>query len=313
MSQAVCDDLQHADRISLVIHERPDGDAIGSAAALYYHFRETKEIEIVSTSPIPAIFERITGPLPVVQEPTTDFIVLLDCAQVHRTGIEETLVARKKAGASIIAFDHHKKFEMRRLTEQCVHDPLASSTAEILFDCFRFFRSPISRQVAQCLLLGIFTDTGGFQHANTTSHTLQVASKLIRFGADLSELQTLLDNHRTLGKTKIWGKALSELQLDETGLATAIITKSDLAESGAKEDDVAGLANILALLDQARASAVFVEVKNGWRATLRTRHSDVDLRRLAKYFEAKGMQKASGFLATNSIISGKIKATESRS
>lgn len=310
MTQAVCDDLQHADSISLVIHERPDGDAIGSAAALYYHFRDTKNVEVVSMSPIPAVFEKIAGRIPTVQTPTADFIVLLDCAQLHRTGIEDVLRDKKKLGATIIAFDHHKKFDLRRLADKSVHDAEASSTAEVLFDCFHFFRAPISTQVANCLLLGIFTDTGGFQHANTTSRTLQTASKLIRLGADLHQLQSLFDNHRTLGKTKLWGRALSEMRLDDHGLATAVITAKDLRDANASEQDVAGLANTLALLDQARASAVLVESKNGWRATLRTRHSDIDLRRLAKYFEGKGMQKATGFFATNSVISGKIKATE---
>jgi phosphoesterase RecJ-like protein len=310
MTEAVCDDLQHAKAISLVIHERPDGDAVGSAAALYYHFNQTKRVEIVSTTPIPSVFEKITGQLPIVSSPTTDFIVLLDCAQLHRTGIEHILRDAKQREATLIAFDHHKKFDLRRMTDRAVHDPEASSTAEVLYDCFRFFRSPISAQVAQCLLLGIYTDTGGFQHANTTSRTLQAASKLIRLGADLQLLQSTFDNHRTLGKTKIWGRALSEIRLDNTGLATAVITAEALREANASEQDVAGLANTLALLDQARASAVLVEVKNGWRATLRTRHSDIDLRRLAKYFEGKGMQKATGFFATNGVISGKIKATE---
>jgi len=306
MTKPVCNSLQNAAAISLVIHERPDGDAIGSAAALYHYFNRTKKVEIVSVSPLPALFQKITGELPTVKAPSTKLIVLLDCAQLHRTGLEKELLAARKSGTQLVSFDHHKKYNLKRYVDDFVHDPEASSTAEVLFECFKHFRHAISPLVAQSLLLGIFTDTGCFRHANTTSQTLRAASRLIRLGADLGRLQTTFDNHRTIGKTKLWGRALSDVRLDQSGLAIVVVTAKLLADSAADENDVAGLANTLALLEEARAGAVLVETPKGWRATLRTRHSDVDLRRLAKFFEGRGMQKATGFLATNKVISGKI-------
>lgn len=308
MSASLCQSLQDAPALSLVIHLRPDGDAIGSAGALFHHFSPTKKIEIVSTTVLPEVFERVTGKLPIVATPTTNFIVLLDCAELRRTGIEKELIEAKKRGARIVAFDHHGKYNLRQYTDDAVHDPTASSTAEVLFDCFKHFRSSITPHVAQCLLLGIFTDTGGFRHGNTTSQTLRAASRLIRLGADLQQLQAALDTHRTIAQTKLWGQALSHVRLDRSGLAIAVITTRALREANATESDVAGLANSLALLEEARAGAVLVETAKGWRATLRTRHSDVDLRRLARFFEGKGMQKATGFFATNRVISGKIKS-----
>lgn len=309
MSVSFCQNIQNPPALSLVIHQRPDGDAIGSAAALYHHFSDSKKIEIVSTNSVPAVFEQIVGPLKTVSKPTTQTIVLLDCAELRRTGLEKELLLARRNGAKIFALDHHKKYNLGRYTDDAVHDPLASSTAEVLFDCFKHFRSSISPRVAQCLLLGIFTDTGGFRHANTTSRTLQVASRLIRLGADLRQLQATFDTHRTIAKTKLWGRALSEVHINPAGMAIAVVTAQALSDASANESDVAGLANTLALLDEARAAAVLVEAPKGWRATLRTRHSDIDLRRLAKFFEGKGLQKATGFFATNRVISGKIKAT----
>ncbi len=310
MTESVCTDLLNAPAISLVIHQRPDGDAVGAAAALYHYFHKTKKVEVVLNGTLPNVFTKVTGPLPLVDKPTTPLIVLLDCAQLHRTGLEKELLAAKNGGARLIAFDHHKRQSLRSHVEKFVYDPEASSTTEVLFDCFRFFRTPISPLVAQCLLLGIFTDTGCFRHSNTTSRTLQAASRLIRLGAELGQLQSIFDNHRTINKTKLWGTALSEVRLDPAGLAIAVITTEALKKSAADEADVAGLANTLALLDEARASVVLIESAKGWRATLRTRHNDVDLRRLAKYFEGRGLQKATGFFATNRVVSGKIMATE---
>lgn len=305
---SICEELRQAPAISLVIHERPDGDAIGSAAAIFHYFPK-KDIEIVSVSPLPTVFTDITGPLAATQRPTKQLIVLLDCAQIERTGLRQEILAARKNGARVLAFDHHQRSSLNKYVDNLVHDSSASSTAEVLFGCVDLLRDSISPHVAQCLLMGIFTDTACFRHPTTTSQTLRVASRLIRCGGNLERLQRAFGEHRTIGKTKLWGKALSTVQLDPTGLAVAIITQTDLRQNSADERDVAGLANTLALLDQARAAAVLVEAPKGYRVALRTRHSDVDLRRLAQYFEGKGMQKAVGFFATNPIFSGKIKAT----
>ncbi len=308
-ARTACEIIQKAKQLSLVVHERPDGDAIGSAAALFHHWNKKKDVEIVSVSTIPSIFFPAVGECVVSNRPTKSCIVILDCAQIHRTGMEKTLSSAKDRGATVVAFDHHKRSTIGRFADAAVHDPEASSTTEIIFDCLESFRQPISPQVAQSLLLGIVTDTHFFQHPNTTSRTLRAASRLIRFGADLGALQAAFDEHRTISKTKLWGDALSGLRLEENGLAVTKITATTLRKHGASEKDVAGLANAIALLDEARAAAVLVETRDGWRATLRTRHGDVDLRRLARFFEGRGIQKATGFFATNEAVSGKISAT----
>jgi phosphoesterase RecJ-like protein len=167
-------------------------------------------------------------------------------------------------------------------------------------------RLPISAEVADCLLLGIYTDTGAFRHANTTSQTLRVASRLIGLGADLEKLHQIFDVPRPVAKAKLWGKIFSEVTVNRLGVAVVKISSRSLTEAGATPEDLAGIANNLALLHEARAALVLVEMDKGWRATLRTRHPGINLRRLAEYFGGRGTQKASGFLATNDLFSGKI-------
>ncbi len=299
--------LKRAEAITLVIHQRPDGDALGSAAALFHYFANTKKIEIVCATEAPTIFERVTGKLAIKTKlGSPDVIILLDCAQWHRTGFESELSAAKKAGATLISFDHHERHNLSEHVTYSIHDASASSTTEILFGFLQELREPLSAKAAQCLLLGVFTDTACFRHPNTTSQTLKVASRLISSGANLDQLHSLFGGHRTLGKTKLWGHAFSTVRITKSGLAIVTILTSLLQETGATLADVAGLANNLALLHEARGAAVMVQTPTGWKATLRTRHADVDLRRLAKYFEGRGMQKATGFFATNDLVSGKI-------
>jgi bifunctional oligoribonuclease and PAP phosphatase NrnA len=305
---SVCELLKTAQHLTLVVHVRPDGDAIGSAAALYKALHKTKPVEIFCATEVPAIFQRICGPLPLKQvvSDQSDLIVLLDCAEWHRTGCGDRLKHLRKNGAKIISFDHHATSGLGRHVDGMVNDALASSTAEVIYDCFRQLRLPIDAEAAECLLLGIYTDTGAFRHRNTSSRTLRIAGRLISIGADLDRLQRLFEAPRSLVKTRLWGTMFSQVRVNRFGMAVARIDAPTLKQLGATAEDVAGLANNLALLNEARAVLVLLETDKGWRATLRTRHHGVDLRRLAGYFGGRGTQKASGFLATNDLFSSKI-------
>lgn len=305
---AACKLLKDATAPTLVIHERPDGDAIGSAAAIYKVFSSQKPIKIVCATAAAPIFEKVTGKLPILRKlPTdTDLIVLLDCAEWHRTGLGNELRALRRAGTRIISFDHHANWRLARQVDAAVYDPRASSTAEILYHCLQELRLPIDSSVASCLLMGIYTDTNAFRHSNTTSLTLRIASRLVSCGADLEKLRHIFDAPRSLVRTKLWGTVFSGVFINRFGVAVARIDAEALKSAGATVEDLAGIANHIALLSEARAALVMVETDQGWRVTLRTQHPGVDLRRLARYFGGRGTQKASGFLATNELISGKI-------
>jgi len=303
----VCPILKRARHLSLVIHQRPDGDAIGSAIALVHAFSANQtRVEVVCATEIAEIFTRVLGPITTkrIIAPDTDVIVLLDCAQLHRTGVDDQLKTARQQGKTVIAFDHHVQGSISRFVDATVHIAEASSTAEILYDCLTDLRVPITSQIADGLLLGIYTDTGGFRHANTSSKTLKTVSRLISHGANLERLRQLFSQQRTLAKTRLWGAVYSQVSINKFGLAVARIDAATLINSGASPEDAAGLANHLALLREARAALVLIETDKGWKATLRTRHPHIDLRRLARYFGGRGTQKATGFLATRELITG---------
>lgn len=308
-SSQACRYLKEAQSLTLIIHERPDGDAIGSALALWHAFHISKSVEIVCSTDVARIFSQVVGDFQVKNtiSTTTELIVLIDCANARRSGFEKELATASQNGKRIIAFDHHSHCSFQKIAAVTVHDPLSSSTAEIVFDCLADLRISITPEIAQCLLLGVYTDTGGFQHTNTTSKTLRAVSRLIRLGANLEQLRSVFGEHRTLAKMKLWGTVFSNVRLNPLGIVSIRINKETLRLCGADLSDVAGIANNLALLKEARAAVVLVETERGWKASVRTRHPHIDLRRLTYYFGGKGTQKATGFLATKELLSGKIK------
>ena len=84
--------INNSKQISLIIHEKPDGDAIGSSAAFYYAFGKSKKIFLHSTSEIPLIFQEIVPDCKYQNILTkSDLYIILDCNNVKRTGFKVEL------------------------------------------------------------------------------------------------------------------------------------------------------------------------------------------------------------------------------
>lgn len=300
--------LRTAKDVTIVIHQRPDGDAIGSAVALQLALQQLgKTTRVACIQAVPAVFGGIVGPIATTSSfpTTTDLAIILDCAEIHRTGFGRQL-ERLRQNHPVAAIDHHSAGDLQKIASHYHVDQKASATAEIIFDYLTELRCPISPPMATALLMGIYTDTGGFQHANTTSRTFQLAARLIRCGANLNLISQAFLRTFNPGKKRLWGKILSQIRLNRWGVVTAIINSDDLLNAEATADDILGLANTLALTHEARAALVMVEVAGSWRGILRTRHTTVDVSRLAEIFGGKGQKKAAGFTATKDIFSGKI-------
>lgn len=300
--------LNGATDITLLIHQHPDGDAIGSSVALYEALTTVgKRPRIVCAQQIAPVFSRIVG-RPIVEQKLpdkTDLILLLDCGEAHRTGFGRQL-KNPNLKTKIVVIDHHPKGDLYKLATHYHSDESASATAEIIVDYLRELRQKITAPIATALLLGIYTDTGGFQHANTTSRTLRLASRLISFGGNLNLITETFWRQLSPAKKRLWGKILSEIQISRCQILTAVVSQDHLQIAGATDEDVSGLANYLSLTHEAKAALVLLETETGWRGTLRTRHSGIDLSQLAKFFGGKGQKKAAGFITTKEVFSGKI-------
>ncbi len=297
--------VEGASSIAFVLHQKPDGDAIGSAAALCHALPE-KELSVVCADTIPEIFLRSVS-LPATDftlKGSPDLVVVLDCSELHRTGIKEQLkrINRDK----IVVLDHHDGGDLPHIAGHCHIDKRYSATGQIVELLLKEMRRPISGAIADALVLAIYCDTGGFTHPNTSKEVLTTVSRLIRYGAGVDKIQRLFFQEFSPAKRKLWGKTLAGLEINYWGIVLATIKKEDLGKSGATVQDVLGLANVIALTHEARAALVLIEQGDSWRGILRTRHNNVDLGRLAKLFGGKGFKKAAGFTATKQLFSGKI-------
>ncbi len=295
--QSIAAALQDTQRVLIGTHEHPDGDALGSSLAVMHALRaQGKEVVVYVPDPAADLFAFLPGLDEIVYEKpdvaSFDAVVVLDYTQLYRTHMEEEILAHPNT----ISIDHH--YDNSKQTKINLIVAEASATAHILYELFRAFEWDISKDIATCLLTGIFTDTGSFMHDSVTSEILDIASDLMSRGARLSHIAHETYQKKDLAGLKIWGRALSRILINEkTGAAVSVITFKDLQECGATLDDLDGVVNMLNTLPDTKFAMVLTEHTPGViKGSLRSEpKKNVDVSKIAKRLGGGGHKLASGF------------------
>jgi len=288
-------------------HEKPDGDSIGSLLAFFSLLQKAgKNVKMVLKDPVPEIFcfikdsEKIQRQFEIEE---FDTIILLDNGDAKRTGFFDLIVECKKRGIIIINIDHHPRNDLWKLAGLNLIDESASSTCEIIYAIATFLNVEIDSQMATALLLGLFGDTGGFRHSNTSKEALLMSAELLNRGARLKQITENIAGNHSIPMLKLWGIALNRLTFNKKyGVSYSVISKEDIKEAGASEDEVSGLVNLLNSAPESAIALLLYETENDKiRGSLRTESDKIDLSLLAKYLGGGGHKKAAGF-----TIDGKI-------
>ena len=166
----------------------------------------------------------------------------------------------------------------------------------------------IDKVVALNLLTGIFTDTGGFRHANVTSDTLEIAAELLRRGARLDLISRFTMSRKDLPKLRVWAMALEHARFDEKRkVVYTVVTAEDLEKAGAREEDLEGVAELLNTIPEAKFSMLLKQRGGEVKGSLRSEpHKGVDVSEIARSFGGGGHKLAAGFK-----FDGTIEKTES--
>ena len=285
----------------LITHQFPDGDAVGATLALAEYLRLIKKnVKIVTVSEIPQILNYLAGSqdfLHDIEDIKYEVVILLDCGDLKRTGFLEQLLMMKNK-LPIINIDHHIQNDIWKLAKINLADPSASSTCQIIYQIFKEWQVEISPEQSTALLTGIYYDTGGFLHSNTSNEVLEITSDLLRRGAKLKQVKKSVSQSRSTAMLKLWGIALDKMVVDKKlGIVISIITQEDLKKVEANEEELSGLVNMIDTAQEARAAILLYETADGKiKGSLRTEDNTVDVARLASLFGGGGHKKAAGFL-----------------
>lgn len=290
--------LRAAGKVALFFHVMPDGDAIGSALALWAGLRSlNKEARVFSSDQVPRAYrflpfsrnvEKI-GPDAVLTD-RFDVAVFLDCTDPERSG--NALQAIGSATA-VVNVDHHVTNSM--FGDHRWVDPGAAATGELVYWLLRELGVNLTPEIATCLYVAIISDTGRFTYSNTTPSSLRISAELIEAGVSPHSVAEELYETKSVAGTRLLAMALSTLELSEGGrVAWLQVTRDALRAAGASDEDTEGIVNFTRMIAGVEMGLLFrEEAENRVRVAFRSR-CRIDVSRLASRFGGGGHPRAAG-------------------
>jgi phosphoesterase RecJ-like protein len=293
ISDAILDELEKADRIALISHKSPDPDTIGSNFALRIVLEDHgKKVDTICVDENPYEFSFLQKQYKIIHEldpEDYDLIVALDCGSESQTHFLE-----KKVKTKVINIDHHATNSNYGDINLVIEN--AASTTIIMFRLFEMWKIKITPQIASCLLIGIYFDTGSFMHSNTDETVYSAAGRLIALGAKRENIINALYRKHTPEKFKLWGKILGNVRLTGNNVIVSGVQQKDFEECNATKHDLSGIIDFLGTAEDNRFTTLLCDEGDGIiKGSLRTRRDDINLSKIASQLGGGGHPKASGF------------------
>lgn len=291
--------LKKAQKICIISHRSPDGDAVGSNLGLRLSLEAMgKEVVSACVDPVPENSLWLSKADTYVQDfdyEDFDVIVSVDCGALKLVAFPATKPEILSGEKPYINFDHH--FSNDDFGTINVVDANECSTSTIMYKFLLFCEWPISRSVATCLLHGVYFDTGGMMHSNTTSEVFKIAGELMSKGAELRRVAKTLFHTTPVNRMRLWGRILERAYKNEDGVVISAVSKDDYEASGAGAGDTGGVIDFLNAVPDAKYCVLLSEdeEKGIVKGSLRTQREDVNLSDVAGQWGGGGHPKASGF------------------
>ncbi len=294
--------INESQDIFLTTHEGTDGDDLGSLLGLRLVLeRMDKKVTCAVKGGVPLSLQFLPKTVSVGDQfkpHNYDLVITFGCAKLARPNFKELLTIK----TPIINFDHHP--DNSNFGTVNVVDPTTAAVAELVYYFLHYKDVTIDKDIATCLLTGIFTDTGGFKHPNTTAEVLEVASKLLKKGARIDKIASYTFGQKRPQTIKAWSKALENTRFDtERQMVFSVMTEEDFKELGASEEDLQGFIELLNNIPQAKFALLLRQDGEVIKGSLRSEpHKGVDVSEIAHSFGGGGHKLAAGFK-----LDGKLK------
>jgi phosphoesterase RecJ-like protein len=284
--------IRSGQRFFVSSHQRPDGDAIGSAVGLALALRAMgKEAQAVFDATPPHYLQ----PFPAVDgilisrevHETRDASIIMECSSLERTGV--TGLER----SPVLNIDHHVGNTLYGALNWV--DESAAACTELVISLIDALDAPFTRDVATHIYLGLLTDTGSFHFSHLSARSFEIARRCVEAGANPQWIARTHYDSNTLGHVRIFGAVLNTLELDASGtIALLTVTKTALAAANASLDDTEGIINFPLSVKDIQAVAFFKEGEGGdWRISMRSK-DEVDVGSIARSFGGGGHRNAAG-------------------
>lgn len=280
--------LEALDNVLLLTHVRPDGDTIGSAAALCRALRDCGQTAYLLPNPeITATYAPYAAPYwapegwqaeHIVSVDIADASLLPENAQSYRDRIE-------------LAIDHHpsQTFFARNT---CLEADSAAC-GEIVYEIIQHLTA-LTANIALPLYVAVSTDCGGFQYGNTTARTHRIAAALMDV-VDVAAVNKTLFRTKSRVRLAMESRMVADMKLfDHQRVVVMEIPLSLRQEMQATDADIEELSALPALVEGTDCGVTLRELRPGTvKVSVRT-GPRVDACALCRILGGGGHHAASG-------------------
>lgn len=256
--------LKKNDNYLILTHKNPDGDTVGSAAALCNALRRIGKTAYAM--PNIGITEKLGEYIAEYIAPegfAPNYVIAVDIAS-------ESQFTPNFNGAVQLCIDHHPS-NTHYAAALLLCDE-RSSCGEIVLEVIKALKGSLTKREATLLYMALSTDNGCFKYANTNAAAFRAAAELLRYGADNAGINMRFFRKASPARLKLEGLIYQSLCYYRSGqIAVATITLDMLAQSGAGEEDMDDIASLAGRAEGCDLSATIRENENGTcRVSLRS-------------------------------------------
>lgn len=242
---ALIEQIKKARRVLIATHINPDGDAVGSALALYHGLMAMgKEVTLSCADPVPGKLSFLPGADQFVQAQALqgrsfDLSFAVDAADAGRIGNMGEVFFQSPVTVQV---DHHPTNPGYAMVNEVDGDAAAAGC--VVYRLLTAMGCEITAEIAQCLYAGISTDTGNFSFENTDGEAFAIVAELVRAGLPLNEMSRKLFLLKEEAHVRLLGRALQTLRIFGSGKCACMqLTPADYAAAGASGEHSDGIVN----------------------------------------------------------------------
>ena len=306
--------LNTSKEIVITTHRGPDGDAMGSSLALYNLLISLNhKVTVITPNDYASFLNWMPGNNDVVEfesneikaieiTKNAELIFMLDFNDIKR--IDKYAKYVDQSNAFKILIDHHQDPDLE-IAELIFSDPLSSSTCQLLYEILDLmnFDTYITKEIAECLYVGIMTDTGSFKYNSTTAKTHNIVANLIDCGINSSNIHDLIYDNSSADRMKLLGYCINDklLLYPKNNAAIISLTNTELEKYNFKKGDTEGIVNYALAIKDINIAVLVVERGDVVKLSLRSKGS-IKVNIIAnKYFNGGGHTNAAGGISYISV------------
>ena len=259
--------LRSHDRYCILTHRRPDGDTIGSAAALCRGLRAMgKTAHILENPEITDRYRSLHVGLTCTECYTGATVISVDTAAESMFPAAFAYLRSRVE----LAIDHHG-------TNSCyakmgLVDEESAACGEIIYELLNLLHVPLKKDIAEAIYIAVSTDTGCFRYSNTTARTLRVAAACMEAGIDSYSINMRLFETNRLARLKMDAYMTQHLELLADGrIALCAIPLQIEHEFGVREDDMENVSSFARNVEGVELAVTFrTEITGATKLSVRS-------------------------------------------